>query len=118
LLGAPFQSLCPIPKAVITNDEGEIIGRFTLFRGYGENNAPVITRASKLHLSSSHMVDEASVDKKLEEYARSSGIGFIREGIIKIPGLRGVYDDYVAGYETKWNKDGVIVEVRIERKNS
>jgi hypothetical protein len=83
--------------AVVKDRRGRIVGRVTIFRGVDEDGNPVISRVSRVY--SIVPLSGREIDKALKEYARENSLRWLEEGVIRIPGLEGAYDDFVEGEE-------------------
>lgn len=77
--------------AVIRGKQG-VVGRVTIFNGQTEDSHQAIARVSKVY--SQVPFNENEIDEALKTYARETGKLFLERGVLVVPGLNGVYDDY------------------------
>lgn len=78
--------------AVIRDMQHRIVGRFTVFYGQTMEDQPAVARVSNVY--SQVPTSEAEVDNALRRYAAETGRKLLEKGMLLVPGLNEVYDDF------------------------
>lgn len=76
----------------------EIVGRFLVFTGYGEDGKLSIARVSRVYSRENYRKNEDLEDmaeKSVKMYAMKNGLEYLKEGRICVPNLKEAYGDYL-----------------------